>query len=219
MSLYQSRKTLDHTYHKCLLLSLEKTGAAPALRMKQQLVMRRLLSSMTEGHHHEKQQLHSHQDDPCQHLRQQTTQHRVIPTRLHHQHPQRFNNRIMSINTLIQTINSFQMAVIGTSMISGTRFSMQDTWRMETMHTYYICQNFKICYTQADSSWMKHLGQFYAIYGNTYQKMSTKPMLKEKWGSGELINQLAAKTSIQLCSIVRVNTMCTAFTTSQRWAR
>ena len=35
-------------------------------------------------------------------------------------------------------------------------------------------------------------GQFYAIYGNTYQKMSTKPMLKEKWGPGELINQLAA---------------------------
>ena len=35
-------------------------------------------------------------------------------------------------------------------------------------------------------------GQFYAIYGNTYQKMSTKPMLKEKWGPGELIDQLAA---------------------------
>ena len=34
-------------------------------------------------------------------------------------------------------------------------------------------------------------GQFYAIYGNTYQKMSTKPMLKEKWGQGELIDQLA----------------------------
>ena len=31
-------------------------------------------------------------------------------------------------------------------------------------------------------------GQFYAIYG----KMSTKPMLKEKWGLGELIDQLAA---------------------------
>ena len=35
-------------------------------------------------------------------------------------------------------------------------------------------------------------GQFYAVYGNTYQKVSTKPMLKEKWGQGELINQLAA---------------------------
>ena len=35
-------------------------------------------------------------------------------------------------------------------------------------------------------------GQFYAIYGNTYQKLSTKPMLKEKWGQGELIDQLAA---------------------------
>ena len=35
-------------------------------------------------------------------------------------------------------------------------------------------------------------GQFYVVYGNTYQKMSTKPMLKEKWDEGELINQLAA---------------------------
>ena len=35
-------------------------------------------------------------------------------------------------------------------------------------------------------------GQFYAVYGNTYQRMSTKPMLKEKWDQGELINQLAA---------------------------
>ena len=35
-------------------------------------------------------------------------------------------------------------------------------------------------------------GQFYAIYGNTYQCMSTKPMLEQAWGTGELIDQLAA---------------------------
>ena len=35
-------------------------------------------------------------------------------------------------------------------------------------------------------------GQFYAIYGNTYQRMSTKPMLEHSWGTGELIDQLAA---------------------------
>ena len=34
-------------------------------------------------------------------------------------------------------------------------------------------------------------GQFYAIYGNTYQQMSTKPMLEQSWGTEELINQLA----------------------------
>ena len=39
-------------------------------------------------------------------------------------------------------------------------------------------------------------GQFYAIYGNIYHKMSTKPMLKEKWGPGELINQLAATRQV-----------------------
>ena len=35
-------------------------------------------------------------------------------------------------------------------------------------------------------------GQFYAVYGNTYQQMSTKPMLEHSWGTGELIDQLAA---------------------------
>ena len=35
-------------------------------------------------------------------------------------------------------------------------------------------------------------GQFYAVYGNTYQCMSTKPMLEQTWGTGELIVQLAA---------------------------
>ena len=34
-------------------------------------------------------------------------------------------------------------------------------------------------------------GQFYAVYGNTYQHISTKPMLEQTWGTGELIDQLA----------------------------
>ena len=35
-------------------------------------------------------------------------------------------------------------------------------------------------------------GQFYAVYGNSYQKMSMKPMLQQAWATGELINELAA---------------------------
>ena len=35
-------------------------------------------------------------------------------------------------------------------------------------------------------------GQFYTVYGNSYQQMSMKPMLKQAWATGELINQLAA---------------------------
>ena len=31
-------------------------------------------------------------------------------------------------------------------------------------------------------------GQFYAVYGNMYQRMSTKPMLEQSWGTGELID-------------------------------
>ena len=33
-------------------------------------------------------------------------------------------------------------------------------------------------------------GQFYAVYGNSYQQMSTKSMLKQAWSTGELIDQL-----------------------------
>ena len=35
-------------------------------------------------------------------------------------------------------------------------------------------------------------GQFYAVYGNSYQRMSTKPMLQWEWATGELIDELAA---------------------------
>ena len=40
--------------------------------------------------------------------------------------------------------------------------------------------------------WMDEIsGQFYAVYGNSYQWMSTKPMLKQTWTTRELIDQLA----------------------------
>ena len=35
-------------------------------------------------------------------------------------------------------------------------------------------------------------GQFYAVYGNSYQRMSTKPMLQRAWAAGELIDELGA---------------------------
>ena len=34
-------------------------------------------------------------------------------------------------------------------------------------------------------------GQFYTVYGNSYQRMSMKPMLQQAWATGELINELA----------------------------
>ena len=34
-------------------------------------------------------------------------------------------------------------------------------------------------------------GQFYTVYDNSYQQMSTKPMLKQTWNTEELIDQLA----------------------------
>ena len=35
-------------------------------------------------------------------------------------------------------------------------------------------------------------GQFYAVYRNSYQRMSTKPMLRQAWATGDLIDELAA---------------------------
>ena len=35
-------------------------------------------------------------------------------------------------------------------------------------------------------------GQFYAVYGNSCQQMSSKTMLKQAWATGELIDQLAS---------------------------
>ena len=35
-------------------------------------------------------------------------------------------------------------------------------------------------------------GQFYAVYGNSYQRMSTKPMLQRAWAARELIDELVA---------------------------
>ena len=35
-------------------------------------------------------------------------------------------------------------------------------------------------------------GQFYAVYGNSYQRMSTEPMLRQAWATGDLIDELAA---------------------------
>ena len=34
-------------------------------------------------------------------------------------------------------------------------------------------------------------GQFYAVYGNSYQRMSTKPMLRQAWATGDIIDELA----------------------------
>ena len=36
-------------------------------------------------------------------------------------------------------------------------------------------------------------GQFYTVYGNSYQWMSMKPMLKQAWATGELIDELATR--------------------------
>ena len=34
-------------------------------------------------------------------------------------------------------------------------------------------------------------GQFYAVYGNSYQRMSMKPRLQQTWATGDLIDELA----------------------------
>ena len=51
-------------------------------------------------------------------------------------------------------------------------------------------------------------GQFYAVYGNSYQQMSMKPMLQQAWATRELINKLAVfnKASFWIHWACRINT-------------
>ena len=42
-------------------------------------------------------------------------------------------------------------------------------------------------------------GQFYAVYGNTYQRMSTKPMLEQTWGTGQRNKLLAIQDFQDQC--------------------
>ena len=157
--------------------------------MKQKLVMQKLLSSITEGHHHNQQQFHSCQNDPCQHLRQQTTQHRVIPTKLHHQKDQQPNNDTQYIDT-----NNYFIPDGSDRHIHDIPNKVFHAGYLENGNNAYLLHLPKLQDMLHTSQFLmdETSGQFYAVYGNTYQRMSTKPMLKKKWDQGELIDQLAA---------------------------
>ena len=42
-------------------------------------------------------------------------------------------------------------------------------------------------------------GQFYAVYGNSYQRMSMKPMLRQAWATGDLID--TGTSQLYICSL------------------
>ena len=63
---------------------------------------------------------------------------------------------------------------------------------MVTMRTFWSFQLWKICWNTRKFLMDEMSGQFYAVYGNSYQRMSTKPMLQRAWAAGELIDELAA---------------------------
>ena len=122
------------------------------------------------------------------HQRLQITLPRVI--QMHHLQPQICSDQLLQIsNFWALTIFSFQMAATGTYIRSIIKFSMQVTWRMayllELPALEKMLNTWKFLMDEMS-------GQFYAVYGNSYQQMSTKQMLKQAWATGELIDQLAA---------------------------
>ena len=66
--------------------------------------------------------------------------------------------------------------------------------RDKVFHARYLENRNNVCLLELPG--LKDLmdemsGQFYAVYGNTYQWISTKSMLEQSWETGELIDQLS----------------------------
>ena len=162
--------------------------------MKQQLVMRKLLSSIAEGHHHDQQQFHSHQNDPTPMTTDYTTQ--GDPNQVASPKPPKdpqLNNDTQYIDT-----NNYFVPDGSDRHIHDIPNKVFHTGYMENGNNAYLLHLPKLQDMLHASRFLmdETSGQFYAVYGNTYQRMSTKPMLKEKWDQGELIDQLAAMRQV-----------------------
>ena len=84
------------------------------------------------------------------------------------------------------------MAATGRYIKYTTRYSMQVTWTTVTMRYLLELPALENMLNTRKFLMDEMSGQFYAVYGNSYQRMSTKPMLQWAWATGELIDELAA---------------------------
>ena len=83
------------------------------------------------------------------------------------------------------------MAATGGYIKYTTKYSMQVTWIGNNVYLLELPALENMLNTR--KFLMDEMsGQFYAVYGNSYQRMSTKPMLQQAWATGELIDELAA---------------------------
>ena len=102
----------------------------------------------------------------------------------------------MSIAKIIQPhrfkipiIISFQMEAIDTSMTYKTKFF---TLVYKNGHNAYLVElpDLKSLFRTRRDLMDEVTGQFYAIYGNSYQRMCTIPRLLCTWEPGQLIDEL-----------------------------
>ena len=84
------------------------------------------------------------------------------------------------------------MAATGGYIRYTTRNSMQVTWKKGNNAYLLELPALENMLNTRKFLMDEMSGQFYAVYGNSYQKMSTKPMLQQAWATGELIDELVA---------------------------
>ena len=84
------------------------------------------------------------------------------------------------------------MAATGGYIRYTTRNSMQVTWKKGNNAYLLELPALENMLNTRKFLMDEISGQFYAVYGNSYQKMSTKPMLQQAWATGELIDELVA---------------------------
>ena len=80
------------------------------------------------------------------------------------------------------------MEMIDASMTYRTKHSTQANWKMDIMPIPALKSLLRTSRYLMDEV----TGQFYAVFGNSYQCMCTIPRLFHTWEPGQLINELAA---------------------------
>ena len=184
-SSYSILNFLAHTYHSYLVLYLQKIDTAPAQEMTRKLVMQKLTISRIIKHHLKPVPYLSHWIDL--HLHPATvdysTQGDPNPAAPQNEHiPKEFHG----------TNNHF--------IPEGSDHCIHDIQKKTFLPGHLENRNNAYLVELPDLKEMLRMerflmdemsGQFYAIYGNSYQHMSTHPRLDAPWEKAELLDELA----------------------------
>ena len=127
--------------------------------------------------------------DQFQHLTQWITLHRVIQTKWHHNEHSQNNS-----TTPIQNTNNYLIPDASDRCIHDIWDKTLHIGILENGHNAYLVElpDLKSLLHSSRYFMDEVAGQFYAVFGNSYQCMCTIPRLLHTWEPGQLIDELAA---------------------------